>query len=329
MTTGRDLNFVFGVLRSREYQLLGRRELDALCDNDSIHGIVNQLPEGPFAAEVRNATNPDGVQNGMRAEVEQLKDLLAQFSSRCPIRPLVLTPWDVFNLKVAVLSKLREEDPDPLFGPEAMVPIRDLLEWSEELTFENLPHDLYDALQEAWIAYFEEDKSTQAFEYALDRQKDLMLRRYASDCPADVSAFVGHAAELRAAQNLVRCHVSGVGWNLARWTLQEFPAYDVVAHSYALPVRDWQMAVFSDGPFKRVVGAYAAGEPLDQVFVAEKNMLYASMEQWKYRSATIEYIYYFVAQKLTTLYNLRLVLIGRMNHIPAGVLRERIIDVYV
>lgn len=329
MTTSRDLNFLFGVLRSREYQLLGRRELDALCDIDSIHGIVNQLPEGRFAAEVRNATNPDGVRGAMHAEVRELKDLLAQFTSRCPLRALVLTPWDVFNLKVAALSKLRNEDPEPLFGPEATVPVRDLVEWSEDMAFEHLPHDLYDALQEAWIAYFEEEKSTQAFEYAIDRQKDLLLKRYASDCPAELSAFVANAAELRAGQNVVRCHVSGVGWDLARWTLSEFPGYERVAHFYPLPVRDWQLSAFSDGPFKRIVGAYAADEPLDQVFVEEKNRLYGSMEQWKYRSATLEYLYYFVVQKLTTLYNLRLVLIGRMNHIPAGVLRERIIDVYV
>ena len=124
--TNKDFNFLCGILRSREYQLLPPQKLETLLGLNDYKAVFNQMPELPFSTELHRQPGMEGIEAGFRAELAELKELLAKFSPSEEFSRLVFLPWDFFNLKSAVLQKLRAREAEEFFGPEGEVGIKEL-----------------------------------------------------------------------------------------------------------------------------------------------------------------------------------------------------------
>ncbi len=327
-----DFNFVYGVFKSREREILDDSRVDALVSSHSIEDAVAGLPESPFATEVSKNMSEEGIDSAVNVETRLISDFLELNSPSKELSLLVYLPWDYFNLKVAILSKLKGKEDDTLFGPEGFVSIKDLKSYTEEMDFIMLPQDIYDSLQEAWIAYYEENKNTQAFEFALDRQKNLHLLRVAEETGSkEILNFIRETVDIKVAELLVRSKNASLEWNVVRWGIKEYPGYLRWEEMYNNDSPEWvnYLEGLRDTSFRRILEGFAKGEDIGELLAREKTILGEMVEKWKYNSPSIEYSYYFLTRKLADIYNLRMILLGKLKNLDNELIRKRIINVYL
>ena len=229
------------------------------------------------------------------------------------------------------MASLAGGTPDELFGPEGDLSLEELKTHREEMEFEFLPQDLYDALQNAWIAYFEEGKDTQAFEVALDRQRVLLLLRIAEDCSKDITKYLRVSTELKLAESILRSKTADLPWKLIRWGFSEFSSLSRISEVYALPIGQWSehLAAFPKGVFRDVLEKYHDGVDIGALVSEMRGVLLDVYENWKYSPPSIEYCYYYLTRKLGEVYSLRMLLLGKLNRLPIEEIRRRITYVYV
>ncbi|NOY08267.1 MAG: hypothetical protein GXP33_05455 [Spirochaetes bacterium] len=327
-----DYNFVFGVFKSRESELLDDYHVENLLRSGSFEEAVTQVPESPFSDELRKSANEKGIDSGISGEFNEISSFLQLNAPSEELKKLVFTPWDFFNLKVSVLSKLREKKIDELYGPEGDVSMEQLLSATEEMNFSWLPQDIYDALQEAWIAYYDADKNTQAFEFALDREKNLLLIKTAADSGSqELLRFFTAAAEIKISELLIRGKTAGIEWDIVSAGLKNYHILNNFKDTYANTPQDWQgfTAGLREGILRRTLNEFSEGKNISEIILKLKHELYRGIEKWRYYSPSIEYAYYFLSRKTADLYNCRLILLGKLNGIPSETLQKRILNVCI
>ena len=330
--TKADFNFVYGVFKSREKELIDEAKLASLFSSSSFEDAVTQLPDSPFSQELNRVGGESGIDAGIKLETSIIADFLMLNSPSRELKSLVFLPWDYFNLKVAVLSKLYDKKKDVLFGPEGDLSVEELKGYSEEMDFIMLPNAIYDSLQEAWIAYYEEDKNTQAFEFAVDRQKNLHLLKIAYDTESkELHNLFTSIDEIKIGEILIRAKNADLPWSILKYGLSGFSGISRIEEMYSSMPQEWNSFTVSlrNTPLKRILDDFSGGSDISEAVLREKRALYSLIDNWKYYPPGIEYSYYFLTRKLSDLYNIRMILIGKLKNIDNDILKKRIVNVYI
>lgn len=327
-----DFNFIYGIFKSREKQLLSFTQLEGLLALGSYDEVIAQLPDSPFSHKARQYGQDEaGIEAGVGEEIGEIKAILAQYVSQSSLKSLIFLPWDFFNLKVSVLASINNEPHEELYGPEGEVRLDDLALQQETMAYDFLPQDIYDALQNAWIAYYEEDKNCQAFEIAIDRQKNVVLLRHAVSCSQEIYKFLRVNTEIKLAELFLRAKKADFPWELVRWGLEGMSGIERLREMYSLPIRDWQerLTPFPIGPFRNLVQRFQENSDIQSLVGEERVENLKRFDSWKYYPPSIEYCYYFLTRKLSQVYTLRLLLLGRLNKLSPEEIRKRIGYVYL
>ncbi len=289
------------------------------------------MPEGVFGAKVRGNTGAQGIEEGYAAEMSEISDLLARFSPSADFTRLAYLPWDFHNLKAAVLRKLDGRGGEELFGPEGEVSVSRLSAMAESKEFGDLPPMLFDALQQAWIAYYDEEKDTQVFELSLDRQMDLSMEKTARSLSSAIGGHRETVSDLTAADVFFRAYFARFPWKSVSWSFAGHPDLARLKELYHLKVEDWggRITSLSRGTLSRLfLAVRSLGDASAAVERGKRDRL-RSMTDWRYKPPSVEYAYYFLARKLSDLYNLRLVLLCALNGVPQAEVKGRINDAFI
>lgn len=321
-------NFLCGILRSRETGFVTAQRLEAVLAARGFDDAVAQLPDGPFAAELRRAPGFEGLERGARAETAALRDLLAKYSPSASLEGLLLAPLDWFNLKVAVLQKLTGRRDERLPGPEGSLRFTEVSAMAEAGRYEGLARSFADALGAALAAYNEAGHSTQAFELALDRQRELALLALARDVSSELGSHAGESADLSAALVLSRAALAGIPWTVARHAFAGHVDEARFAELAGLKPAEWAARVGGIGStvIREVLAAVAAGGDVAEIAAARRRKLATRIRDWRFRPPSAEYAYWWMSRKLADLANLRLALVCRLNGLPEAETRKRIDD---
>jgi len=200
------------------------------------------------------------------------------------------------------------------------------------MNFSNLPQDIYDALQQAWISYYETDKNTQAFEFTLDREKNLLLTKTALRTDSkELINFFKAVEELKLGELIIRAKEASIGWDLVTEGLKKSSLADNFKDIYPNQPQEWQGYIGSlrDSLLKRILYAFSQKQNISEITLVSKQELNGYLERWKYYPPSIEYAYYFLARKFADLYNIRLILLGKLTGISTKILKKRILNVCV
>ncbi len=218
---------------------MDRPRLDSMTEAASFSDAVSRMPEGVFSAKVRGNTGAQGIEEGYAAEMSEISNLLARFSPNADFTRLAFLPWDFHNLKAAVLRSLDGRGGEELFGPEGEVIASRLSAMAESKEFGDLPPILFDALQQAWIAYYDEEKDTQAFELSLDRQMDLVMEKTARSLSSAIGSHRETVSDLTAADVFFRAYFARLPWKRVSWSFAGHPDLPRLKETYQLKVEDW------------------------------------------------------------------------------------------
>ena len=328
---GADYNFLCGILRSREAQLLNRARTEAMVGAREFAAAVAQVPEGPFSAGLKTAPGAEGIEAGCRAELAEVKLLLARDCPSAEFSRLVFLPWDFHNLKVAVLEKLKQKTGDDLFGPEGEAPVAGLRTMAEAMEFRSLPRHLLAALERAWIAYHEEGKDSQVFELALDRQKQLALRGSAAAVSHDVMAHVEAVADISIAASVLRARFADMPFRRIAYGLEGHADFARLRTLYPQKLAEWGGRIPSLGSrvLQRVFLAVNALADVSRAVAVERRARLEAMRDWRYRPPSAEYTFFFFTRKLADIFNLRLILLAVLKGVGEEEVRGRLNDAFV
>ena len=323
-----DYNFLCGILRSREAGFVAPQRLEAVLAARGFDDAVAQLPDGPFAVEVRKSPGFEGLERGARAETAVLRDLLAKYSPSEGLEGLLLAPLDWFNLKVAVLQKLTGRRDERLPGPEGSLRFADLAAMAEAGRTDGLPRSFADALGAALGAYNEAGRSTQAFELALDRQRELALLSLARSTSEEIGAHARESADLSASLVLSRAALAGIPWSVSRYGFAGHADEARFADLAGMKPAEWtaRLAGIGSTGAREVLAAVAAGGNVAEIAAARRKKLAARIRDWRFRPPSAEYAYWWISRKLADLANLRLALVCKLNGLPEAETRKRIDD---
>jgi vacuolar-type H+-ATPase subunit C/Vma6 len=323
-----DYNFLCGILCSRESGFVTAARLESILSARTFTEAVAQLPDGPFAVEVRRAPEYGGLERGARAETGALCDLLSKYAPSPDLEALLIAPLDWFNLKVAVLQKLTGRRDERLPGPEGSLRFSALEAMAESGRYEGLPRSFAVVLGTALAARIEAGTSTQAFELALDRGRDLALLECARRVSRDLGAHRAEAADLSAAVAFARASMVGIPWAVARYAFTGHADEARFEELAGLKPAEWpaRLGGISSPVIRELIAAVASGGEVTELAAARRRTLAARIRDWRFRPPSAEYAYWWMSHKLADLANLRLALVCRLNGLPEAETRKRIDD---
>ena len=325
----KDYNFISGIFKSRERQFLNSVKIESLLSADSYELMVSQLTDNAFSQEVKKGKNIEYIEAGVQAESNEIVSMLIRYSPSYALTNLIFIPWDIFNLKVAILRQLTDKTPDEsLYGPEGSLPIDELKRMAQSMAFESLPSDIYQALQKAWYAYYDCDKNTQAFEIALDRQKHVILLNIAENKSPRIFQHIKEMAYVKAAEVLIRGHMAGLSWSIIQYGIADLLDPEKLENMYNISTTEWGGVLSSLSPnrFKSMIQSYIDGRNIHTIVSEKEKEVFIELENWKYLSPSIEYAYYFLSKKQWDIHDYRLILIGKMNQISSDLLKKRMLQ---
>ncbi len=327
-TVGVDYNFLCGILRSREASLVNRQKLESLIAAGG--GAALQAPDGAFGDSVRNNAGVEGIEAGYRAEISAVRDILKYAPSQEFAR-LVFLPWDFHNLKVAVLRKLDGRGGDDLFGPEGEAAISALSEMAAKMEFISLQPVLRAALEPSLRAFYEQDKDTQSFELALDRQKQLALNALSKSVSPPIHEHFRTISDISVADVFFRAFFAKLPWNRVSVGFAGHPDAVLLRFLFEAKAGEWKdrAAGISSPMLQHLFLSVSSAEEASAELARRKREHLAAMSAWSRKPPTAEYAFYFFTRKLADLFNLRLVFLGLLGRVPAEDMAKRINDAFI
>ena len=323
-----DYNFLCGILTSREPGLLSAGRLEAVLAARTFPEALAQLPEGRFASEVRRAPGYEGIEAGSRAEIAALRDLLAKYSPSEALEGLLVAPLDWFNLKVAVLQKLTGRRDARVAGAEGALRFEALAAMADAGVYDGLPRRFADALGVALAAYAETEKTAQAFELAIDRQRQIAMIALARGVSRGVETRVRDSADRASAEAFARAALALIPWTVARHAFAGHPDASRLADLAGLALAEWpsRLAGFGSPVIRSFLAAVAGGGDVATLAAAGRRAQAAELRAWRLRPPSAEYAYWWISHLVSDLAALRLALVARLNGIAEADVRARIDD---
>ncbi len=97
-----DYNYLYGLIRSREGELIDGTRLRALVGMAGIDEIVQIYPESPFLDAFAPDLDEAALERAIASEQADLRWLIDHYAPQPALRELLLVPRDLYNLKVAL-----------------------------------------------------------------------------------------------------------------------------------------------------------------------------------------------------------------------------------
>lgn len=325
--------FAVGRVRVLETRLLDKSKLERMIEASSVEEAYKVLAETEYAGAVAEMASVHDFEQILHAEMAATLRLLKQSSPRPDLIALMAWCYDVHNLKVLLKAKFMESKEEPLLPLGTIAPDK-LRGMVEEGVFRDLPSFLRDAVQKV-MEEFSVSRDPQIIDTNLDIALFEMLSAYARKAR---SSFM---------EGLIVRQIDLA--NLKIFTRVKRMKKDrKFLHKVLLPggtISSERLAALLDEPFDALCAQLAVSDYAKVISEGMRDWLErgtaARLEKLSDDFITdylrrdkgspfrLEPLINYLWSKEIELKNIRLILVGKINRLPAGAIRERIRNVYV
>ena len=334
-----DYNYLYGLLRSREGELIDGARLRAMVGMQSVAELAQIYPESPFLSAFAPDFDEASLERAIAAEQEELRALLDRYAPEPALRELLLVPRDLYNLKVAL--RLDAQPPEEagdaaaaaLFGPpgtRAAAAIRAAAAGEgPTLTSagdtDRASRALAGILQRALAAFYAAGRNGQVLELAIDRLGRLFQTATAAAAAPEVGAVYADHAALAAGELLARGRAAGLSWEVARWGLLDLPGQADLEELYAAPPGEWggRLAGFS-GVLRALLAAIADGAETGAALRAQQEAVDRRAAAWRFSPPSFAFAVYYLRKKRADLDALRLICLAKLKGVSAAAIGARV-----
>ncbi|NMA96147.1 MAG: V-type ATP synthase subunit C, partial [Clostridiales bacterium] len=292
------------------------------------------LAETDYGSKVSELASPHDYENMLESELREVYDFINTVTPDEAITDLFFIKHDIHNIKVLLKSKALEvEEPNFLSGL-GIVPldvIKEALDSEEKGLYNALPSFIADALKD--IENMTADP--QYIDIALDRAMyGYILNTASKRRQIFVEEFFRRQVDMLNIRSLLRAKAMGEDFIFAKKLFMPYGSIDenVLAEAYELSY-DSLAKHFSSTIYYDVIdrgirdfqqnGTFAEFERLLENFLLD----YVSVGKWELMG--IQPIMGYILAKENEIAAIRLIMVGKINNIPAEKIRERLRDTYV
>ena len=349
-----DYNYLYGLIRSREGELIDGARLRALVGMARVDEIVQICPESPFMDAFAPDLDEAALQRAIASEQADLRWLIDRYAPEPALRELLLVPRDLYNLKVALRLHANsagaaapavaddaddDADHDALYGPpgtRAVAAIRTAVtgggagaDDGPGLTsagdIDRASRALAGCLERALGAFYATGRSGQVLELAIDRLAHLFRVATAGAADPEVGAVFGDAAAIAAGELLARGSAAGLPWEVARWGLLDLPSQGDLRALYETPAGDWgpRLASFS-GVLRALLARIGEGMETGAAVRAEQDAVAKRIAAWRYAPPSFAFAVYYLCKKQADLAALRMICLAKLKGVAETTISARI-----
>lgn len=329
-----DTNYAYAVGRVRvlETRLLDKSKLERMIEADSAEEALKVLAETEYAGAVSEMASVHDFEQMLHAEMSRTISVLHRSSPQPDLIKMMALRYDVHNLKVLFKAKFMNAKTEMLLLP-GNIALEKLRRMVDEEVFRDLPGALRGAAKQV-VDEFSASQDPQVIDLILDRSLYEMLLGYAREArSAFMEGFIVRLIDLSNLKTFIRVkrmkkdrkflkQVLLPGGALTEdrlVALLEEPLESLSTHlqtsNYLTVadegVRDW----IERGTAVRL-------EKLSDDYITEH------MRRHKGNPFGLEPLIGYLWGKEIEIKNIRLILVGKINRLPTGAIRERIRDVY-
>jgi len=330
-------SYAYGVARVRvlETKLLGRERIDRMVDAPSAQDALKVLSEAGYSHLVAEIESPYDFEIILINEMKRVFNFIREISPDPDITDLFFLKHDFHNLKVLLKAKYLDTGFDDLpLAQIGIVPIDILKSGVEGQDMSLLPLFMAGAVQEI------KDRSV----LGVDPQKiDIILDKAMYDqifsvCRRKRCGFAARyfqqQVDLINIRSLLRVKKLGEGFALLKEMLIPYGKLDVSYFSHAVEqpyeniIRTLESTPYRKVAAEGIQGFLQTGN-LTAFEKAMDNYLLGYARAAKNNPFGIEAIVGYILAKGNELMLIRIIMVGKVNNIPAEKIRERLRDVYV
>lgn len=324
--------YAVGRVRALETRLIDRARLQRMVDAPDAAEAVRVLGETDYAMAVAEMKDPGAFEQVLARELDLVYGLLTELAPEDFIKLLFGYRYDFHNLKVLVKSEAMGEDHSDLLVDRGTV--------SPELLTalfsggERLPDHLAGPLEAARAA-FRASGDPQLIDTVLDGALYELLSREARRRGYKViRRYVEASIDLANIRTFLRVRRLG---KEAAFLEMALLGGGLIDRRRFLDLYSQPLVVFAsalaDTPYGQIVAeGVKAAETGAQFTGLEKladDFLLAIAKEARYIPLGPEPLFAYVLAKESEIRNIRIILAGKVNGVPAEIIRERLRDVYV
>ena len=358
-----DYNYLYGLIRSREGELIDGARLRALVGMAAIDEIVQICPDSPFLDAFAPDLDEAALERAIASEQADLRWLIDRYAPEPALRELLLVPRDLYNLKVALRlnagSTGRSEevvadadaDQEALYGPpgtRSVESIRMAVSGHGAVAggsavsghgavagdgpgltsagdIDRASRALAGCLERALGAFYAAGRSGQVLELAIDRLGHLFRVAVSAAADPEVGAVYGDSAAIAAGELLARGSAAGLPWEVARWGLLDLPSQADLEALYETPAGEWgsRLAGFS-GVLRALLARIGEGMETGAAVRAAQEAVARRIAAWRYAPPSFAFAVYYLCKKQADLAALRMICLAKLKGVAEDTISARV-----
>ena len=342
-----DYNYLYGLIRSREGELIDAARLRALVGMAGIDEIVQICPESPFLDAFAPDLDEAALQRAIASEQADLRWLIDRYAPEPALRELLLVPRDLYNLKVALRLHANaaggteagaadggaNADEEALYGPPGTRTVESIraavADDGPGVTsagdLDRASRALAGCLERALGAFYAAGRNGQVLELALDRLGHLFRIATTEAADPEVAAVYRDSAAIAAGELLARGSAAGLPWEVARWGLLDLPSQADLEALYETPAGDWgsRLASFS-GVLRALLARIGEGMETGAAVRAAQEAVAKRIAAWRYAPPSFAFAAYYLCKKQADLAALRMICLAKLKGVAEDTIRARV-----
>ena len=338
-----DYNYLYGLIRSREGELIDGARLRALVGMQSVAELAQIHPDSPFLRTFGPDFDEAALERATAAEQEDLRALIERYAPQPALRELLLVPRDLYNLKVAVrmdaqrtaadgADAIAPADEAACYGPpgtRAVAAIRTAVAGEGTLTSagdtDRASRALAGILERALAAFHAAGRNGQVLELAIDRLGHLFQAATATAAAAEVGAAYADHGAIAAGELLARGRAAELPWEVVRWGLLELPGQADLQDLYATAPAEWgsRLASFS-GVLRALLTSIAEGAEIGAAVRLQQEQVDRRVAAWRMAPPSFAFAVFYLRKKQADLDALRLICLGKLKGVAEATIDARV-----
>ena len=338
-----DYNYLYGLIRSREGELIDGARLRALVGMQSVAELVQIYPDSPFLRTFAPDFDEAALERAIGAEQEDLRALIERYAPEPALRELLLVPRDLYNLKVALrmdaqrtaadgADAIAAADEAACYGPPGtreVDAIRAAVAGEGALTSagdtDRASRALARILERALAAFHAAGRNGQVLELAVDRLGHLFHAATATAVDPEVGAAYGDHGAIAAGELLARGRAADLPWEVVRWGLLELPGQADLEELYAAAPAEWgsRLASFS-GVLRALLTGIAEGAEIGTAVRLQQEQVDRRVAAWRMAPPSFAFAVYYLRKKRADLEALRLICLGKLKGVAEATIDARV-----
>ena len=330
-----DYNYLYGLIRSREGELIDGARLRALVGMAAIDEIVQICPDSPFLDAFAPDLDEAALERAIASEQADLRWLIDRYAPEPALRELLLVPRDLYNLKVALRLNAADADADQeaLYGPPGTRSVESIrtavADDGPGLTsagdIDRASRALAGCLERALGAFYAAGRNGQVLELAIDRLGHLFRVAVSAAADPEVGAVYGDFAAIAAGELLARGSAAGLPWEVARWGLLDLPSQADLEVLYETPAGEWgsRLAGFS-GVLRALLARISEGMETGAAVRAAQEAVARRIAAWRYAPPSFAFAVYYLCKKQADLAALRMICLAKLKGVAEDTISARV-----